>query len=126
MSVACRSLASVGARRQSSAGGGFAVVFITLLVVGLVIEYFWWIAGAAVLVGRAGRRDGRAAALREGHVEVDPVVLQMDVDDQLFGADHEATEGTAGVVNRLGVRATAFVSHTHGWLTNDRRPAVGY
>ncbi|MGY4653767.1 hypothetical protein [Mycobacterium sp. URHB0021] len=35
----------------------------------------------------------------KGTVEVDPVVLQMDVDDQLLGADYETTEGTAGMMN---------------------------
>jgi hypothetical protein len=41
----------VGTRRQSDGGAGFAVVFVVLLVVGLIIKYFWWIAGAAALVG---------------------------------------------------------------------------
>jgi hypothetical protein len=41
----------MGARRQSNGGSGFAVEFVVLFVVGLIIPYFWWIAGAAALVG---------------------------------------------------------------------------
>ena len=41
----------MGARRRSDGGSGFAVAFVAMLVIGLIIQYFWWIAGAAALVG---------------------------------------------------------------------------
>ena len=42
----------------------------------------------------------------KGTVEVDPVVLQMDVDDQLLGTDHEAIESATGAVTLGHARMT--------------------
>lgn len=42
---------AVGARRRSGGDSGFAVVFLAVLVIGVIIKFFWWIAGAAAMVG---------------------------------------------------------------------------
>ncbi|MDT5097439.1 MAG: hypothetical protein QOC76_1176 [Mycobacterium sp.] len=41
----------MGARRRSGGDSGFAVVFVVLLVVGVIVKFFWFIVGAAALVG---------------------------------------------------------------------------
>ena len=51
----------------------------------------------------SGSARWRSCSATKGTVEVDPVVLQMDVDDYLC-ADHKTTEGVADPVNRSGAR----------------------
>jgi len=74
----------MAARRRSNSDGGFAAVFVLLLAIGLVIQYFWWIAGAGALVGLffGGRALARTMRERRELAEEREAALKRRADRQ--------------------------------------------
>lgn len=101
----------MAARQRLNSGGGFAAALVVVLGIGIIIKYFWWVAGAAALVGLffAVRALLRQIQKRRELAEEREAELQRQADRQhrwLITGDSRGVYGADGASVMRAISST--------------------